>query len=249
MRTSKYFVLGLLMASTIPAFSQPIIVGYNGGSPVIAQTTNFIQFSIDFPGGTPKELATALEKATGRPLNVIILDVDAAVRLPAFKLKNVCLPQLFQALRAVSEQREQVSMLNNQGFTSPREFLTCYKFDTLDHNPGNDSVWYFHVDKPNVLDKPPEKACRFFQLGPFLESGLTVDDITTAIETGWKMEGDNPPPQLSFHKETKLLIAVGDPRKLNTIAAVLSELEAARPGPIDPTTGLPVERPGRNSKN
>ena len=51
-----------------------------------------------------------------------------------------------------------------------------------------------------------------------------MDDITTAIETGWKMLGETSPPTISFHKDTKLLIAVGEPSKLETIDAVLKAL-------------------------
>jgi hypothetical protein len=88
----------------------------------------------------------------------------------------------------------------------------------------------------------PSKACRFYLLSPYLERGLTVDDITTAIQTGWKMLGDSSTtPSISFHKETKLLIAVGEPGKLEVIDAVLRALESPKPMPrIDPMTGLPV---------
>jgi hypothetical protein len=53
---------------------------------------------------------------------------------------------------------------------------------------------------------------------------MTVDDITTAIQTGWKMLGENDTPTISFHKDTKLLIAVGEPSKLEMINAVLGAL-------------------------
>ena len=77
-----------------------------------------------------------------------------------------------------------------------------------------------------TLDKaPPEKICRFYSLAPYLERGLTVDDITTAIQTGWKMMDDSDTPTIRFHKETKLLIAVGERSKLETIDAVLMALE------------------------
>src|ERR1035437_7428839 len=36
------------------------------GAPVLTK------FNLDFPGGTPKELVAAIEKAMGKPLNVII---------------------------------------------------------------------------------------------------------------------------------------------------------------------------------
>ena len=34
---------------------------------------------------------------------------------------------------------------------------------------------------------PPGRTARFYLLTPYLERGMTVDDITTAIQTGWKM--------------------------------------------------------------
>ena len=54
---------------------------------------------------------------------------------------------------------------------------------------------------------------------------MSVDDITTAIQTGWKMLGEENPPKISFHKDTKLLIAVGEPDKLEIIDAVLNSLQ------------------------
>ena len=49
----------------------------------------------------------------------------------------------------------------------------------------------------------------------------------TAIQTSWKMLGDKDTPNISFHKDTKLLIAVGEPAKLETIDAVLKALQPA----------------------
>ena len=43
--------------------------------------------------------------------------------------------------------------------------------------------------------------------------------ITTAMETGWKMLGDKDTPTINYHKDTKLLIAVGEPNRLETIDA------------------------------
>jgi hypothetical protein len=72
-----------------------------------------------------------------------------------------------------------------------------------------------------------------------------VEDITTALETGWKMLGEASPATIKFHKDSMLLIAVGEPGKLEIIDAVLKALEPPKPKPvvktvIDDTTGLPV---------
>ena len=80
-------------------------------------------------------------------------------------------------------------------------------------------IWYFHAEKPSRAagDTRLEKVCQFYPLALYLNRGFTVDDITTAIQTGWKMAGVTPTPELNYHKETKLLIAFGEPNKLKTI--------------------------------
>ena len=55
------------------------------------------QFNLDFPGGTPAQLIKAIEKATTKPLNVVINKEDENVELPPLKMNNVYLPQLFTA--------------------------------------------------------------------------------------------------------------------------------------------------------
>ena len=94
------------------------------------------------------------------------------------------------------------------------------------------------------------KVCRFYSLASYLERHLTVDDITTAIETGWKMLGENPLPKISFHKDTKLLIAVGEPAKLETIDAVLRALESSKgtASVAEPAVPNHVEKPKANER-
>ena len=71
---------------------------------------------------------------------------------------------------------------------------------------------------------PPSGETRFYSLAPYLRADITVDDITTAIRTGWELRGVKAPPTLKFHQETQLLIAVGQPEELATIVDVLDVL-------------------------
>jgi hypothetical protein len=80
---------------------------------------------------------------------------------------------------------------------------------------------------PQVQHDPT--ICRFYQLAPYLEAGYKVEDITTTIETGWKMLGITRPPELTYHKDTKVLIAVSDADKLKTIDDVLKQLSTGKP--------------------
>lgn len=183
------------------------------------------KFNLDFPGGTPAKLAKAIEKVTGKPLNVIISDVDADTKLPPLKMNNVNVATLFQALEQASRKQMLVNISGGYGpigtpaFT---QFNASYGFKT-EGQPTDNSVWYFHVDKP-VPPLGAPKTCRFYSLSPYLDRGFTVDDITTAIQTGWKLAGETAPPTLNYHKETKLLMAYGEPDKLKTIDDVLKTL-------------------------
>src|SRR5215472_5374742 len=64
------------------------------------------RFDLDFPGGTPRELVAAIQKAMGRPLNAIVSDEHAKVKLPALNMKNVNVAELFEALEMASRRQE-----------------------------------------------------------------------------------------------------------------------------------------------
>jgi hypothetical protein len=218
-------------------------------------TEGLTKFDLDFPGGTPKELVAAIQKASGRQLNVIIPEDIGIVKLPALKMEHIDVSQLFQALGAASHKDEAVStgrQFPGGGFGSPYQVTqTGYGFAQA---PGmalsDDTIWYFFVNKPALppLVPPTAKVCHFYSLAPYLQQQLTVDDITTAIETGWKMLGETPVPTISFHKDTKLLIAVGEPSKLETIDAVLKALEAARTSPPPPPSQAAAPKTGAKPK-
>jgi hypothetical protein len=250
MKKSICLAASLLALNLTPVFGQPN--GMPPSGPNYAQRLNTIvqrangspqneppaltKFNLDFPGGTPAQLVKAIEKATGKPLNVIISDKDAAAQLPPLKLNNVNVSELFNALQSASMKVESYVISSSYvGFPSSYQQATTYYGFKTDGTVTDDSIWYFHVEQPSL---PPvvsiQKVCRFYQLAPYLERGLTVDDITTAIQTGWKMMSDTSTPEISFHKETKLLMAVGEPDKLEVIDNVLRALQPL-PQNLNPT--------------
>lgn len=180
------------------------------------------KFDLKFPGGGPTDLVKAIEAASGKPLNVIISKQDEDTELPPLKMTGVNVWQLFRALELISVKS--VDIVRGTGWDT---VTTSYGFTTTGE-PTESSIWHFHVQRPS---SPPqissEKTCRFFSLAPFLEHGFTVDDITTAIQTGWKMAKVPAPPELNYHKETMLLIAFGYPAELNTIDTVLRALPSS----------------------
>ena len=204
------------------------------------------KFSIDFPGGTPKELVAAIERATGHPLNVVVPDEYADTKLPPLKMNEVDVSELFDALEHASAKTEPyVSGTMFGGYQNYQQMQTGFGFKT-DGRPTDDSIWYFYVNKVPAHANLPSKVSRFYALAPFIDHGLTVDDITTAVETAWKMAGEKSPPEISFHKDTKLLIAVGDPEKLKTIDAVLEALKPERPNKPPPAPAPPEKKSGED---
>jgi len=176
------------------------------------------KFDLDFKGGQPKDLVAAVQKATGKPLNAVIPDEYANVTIPELKMKNVNAAQLFRVLDEASRKTEYVK--NPDGSYAP--FNTGSGFHNLGGNLTDDTVWYFYVQKPKV--PPPSKICRYYALGPYLDLGVSIDDITTAIKTGAKMLGETDEPTMSFHKDTRLLIAVGEQSRLDIIDSAVKAL-------------------------
>ena len=236
MKKAFYLIASLAALNLVSAMAQPVPglplrapvpMGVPGQPQVLTlsnagQQAPLTQFSLDFPGGPPDLLVKAIEKATGKPLNVIIRPEDEQQELPPLKMNDVNIPQLFAALGQAS--RKSIAVVNSGFGNSYSTFVSGYGFETQPPVTDN-SIWYFHVDKPTM---PPvnsnDKDIRLYSLDIYLRRGFTVDDITTAIQTGWKMAGISNAPELNYHKETKLLIAYGDPRDLNLIGMVLQSL-------------------------
>src|ERR1044071_8853004 len=177
------------------------------------KSTAMTKFDLDFPGGTPKQLISAIQKSSSKTLNAIIPEDFADTRLPSLKMKNVDVNELFLALSSASR-------------TERYAFISQGK-------PSDTSIWTFIADRHST-----PKACRFYALSRYLENGTSLDDITTAIKTGSQMlaaaehTSDAEGPTISFHKDTKLLIAVGEPRKLEIIDSVLKALVSQLPRPV-----------------
>ena len=60
------------------------------------------KFDLDFPGGTPDELVSAIQKALGRPLNAVVPTEFAAERIPPVKVTGVDAQHLFEGLLSAS---------------------------------------------------------------------------------------------------------------------------------------------------
>ena len=189
------------------------------------------KFDLDFLGGPPEKLVIAVEKATGEPLNAIIPEQDKDVILPALKMRQVTVADLFTAMEQ-SSRRTESQVTGTYFFADPnggprsqyQMVETSYGFRRIG------SVWVFSSKR---AVPPPDQVMvktRFYQLQRYLEQN-SIEDITTAIQTAWKMmaanksaPNKNATTELKFHKETGLLIAVGDVAQVQVIDDVLTAL-------------------------
>jgi hypothetical protein len=231
----------LLLAASIFSFNlasaQPLGVPSSWQPPdgyVLVKATNSLtKFDLDFPGGTAKDLVKAVEKATDKPLNAVIPDDCKDLQMPAFSIKNVTVAQLFQALEQASHISERFIVLDPRdrsiggGGSDVYGKTAHYGFRT-EGEPTDNSIWYFYWDN-RADERVPwqvvsSTVCKFYQLGPYLEAGYKVDDVTTAVETAWKMLGVTNAPAISYHKDTKVLIVVGKQEQVDLVGEVLKQL-------------------------
>ncbi len=216
-------------APPVPTRSASAFVDPATGLP--PKALDLIRFGLDFPGGSPAEFIAAVSQARGREVNAIIPQDYEDTRLPAMRVKDVNIVQLFQALEAASRRTVTVPTGQMPGSFGPQraysQFTTSFGFRT-EGEPSDDAIWYFYREEPVMPSepppKPPERRVRYFQLGPYLDE-YKLEDITTAIQTGWKMSGQEVEPEMKFHENTRLLIVVGDVQGLEVVSQVLSQLE------------------------
>lgn len=211
----KTFLIVLLASVLLPCelFAENLTIN------TVAPTQNpapQVRFDLNFPGGSPQDLVAAIEKASGKPLNAIIPSDCKDIQIPPLKMSQVTVEQLFEALKTASIK--QVNYQDSDGRLFTRN--TYYSFES---SGGDNNVWSFKADRvpQQIL---PKDICRFYQLEPLLQK-YKIEDITTAIKTGWEMLNITHPPQLKFHPETKLLIAVGREVDLRVIENVLNGLK------------------------
>src|SRR5262245_40227228 len=85
-----------------PPQLQPQRVISASGTALNREAPQLTKFDLDFAGGAPQQFVAAIEKAMGRPINAIISEDQASVKIPPLKMMGVDLPQLFASLRAAS---------------------------------------------------------------------------------------------------------------------------------------------------
>jgi hypothetical protein len=224
-------ILSFNLASAQPV-SVPPAMSPPDGYILVKVTNSLAKFDLDFSGGTPEDLVKAVEKAIGKPLNAIIPDDCADLKISPISVKNVTVAELFEVLIEASQKNERFTVLDPRdrsiGGNGSDVYVedTSYGFSTVGV-PTENSIWYFHWNRGR--DQEPwevfsSTVCRFYQMEPYLEAGYKVEDVTTAAETAWKMLGVTNAPAISYHKDTEVLIVVGKQEQVDLVGDVLKQL-------------------------
>jgi len=187
------------------------------------------RFNLTFPGGKVREFVVAVAKALGKPVNVIIPKEAEATVIPRVDVFGVTVSALFRALGNASKRQILVPDGVPGNAAQYSEFGFSFLSEGDDNSPEN--VWTFQVMPPPALGlEEPVSTPPLVQYYPIAEylSHFTVEDITTAIESGWQLQGGDlakgPRPILRFHEETKLLICAGSSQQVEVIPQVLAGL-------------------------
>lgn len=189
-----------------------------------------VRFDIEFAGGSPAEFAKALSNAADERVNLLIPDGVEDLRIPKIKLSQVTVQDVLNGLTAIGS-----------AFRGTAGAEWAYQFHPSNGAVGQNgprpvqSVWVLSAVRNQPASKP-NPSLKVFSLARFLgkpEQGMhSVEDIITAVQTGWKMQKISPLPELTYHPETKLLMAYGQEAHLTLITDVLKQLELSAPAPV-----------------
>ena len=163
-------------------------------------------FNLDFKGGTPQELVAAMrvafEKTMVEPpaINIVVPDNLTNREVPSIQLRKVDAGTVFEMLNGI------------------------WRSEGLQWVRAGENVWVLH-------GVPDRRKTRAFYVGDLLKK-FKINDVTTAVMTTWEFGGAGKAwkPDLKYHQETNMLIALAEKEQLDTVTEVLAQLRMAVDG-------------------
>jgi hypothetical protein len=209
----------------------PVRPSTSGAIPSAENTGDLSRFDLDFRGGSPENLIGAISEAMGKKVNVVIGENAEGIRLPAVRVRNATIADVFSAIATTTRHDVAVPVtVGMGGIAQSIQYRTVQSQFLPASNPvTDDTVWSFVSNEAETQElaahaTQPARELRHFQLSDYLNDKLTVADITTAIRTGWEMLEIKNPPDLKFHQETGIMIAAGEAKLIDQIPMVLQQL-------------------------
>lgn len=182
------------------------------------------RFDIDFPGGDPWELVSAIEKASGENINALIPERAKALKFPPFRMHGITSTEFFNASSGQSPKYKRVE--EHQTGKKLQYFQDAYYWEPKQTKNGAPIIWILHFKEHagTITELIPLNAVIPYNINKLLDK-YTIDDITTAIDIAWQLSGREVEAVLKFHEETKLLVASGTEREINIMLEVIKTLE------------------------
>jgi hypothetical protein len=191
------------------------------GQPAPATRPEPVRMKIDFKGGTPEELIDTMKNASGTKPNVIIHQDASRTLLPAFSLRDVTASQVFTALNMIGESGDSPVWQPAQTQDGDIWTLMPQRRQPMAIDPVTGLPNAHVAGVPRQFS--PMRQARVFNLTPVLDD-YSVEDVTTAMKGAWELMNSAEDPAVKYHKDTKLLIVVGDPNQLSVVSEVISQL-------------------------
>jgi hypothetical protein len=168
----------------------------NAEKPGPNRDSEVFTFDLSFPGGTVTEFVAQTEKAFERSTS------------PGAK-PNLIIPGAASSLKVPKLELRSVDI---------RTLLNAVS--TL---LGGDYVWQQAGGSTWVLySRPDNRNTQAFFVGHLLQK-YKIEDVTTAVETVWAMDGGKK-AELKYHQDTQLLIIRADKAQLQMATNVLTQL-------------------------
>ncbi|HAB17391.1 MAG TPA: hypothetical protein PLX89_14475 [Verrucomicrobiota bacterium] len=204
-----------------------------------------------------KVVQATYRKESGNYLNVMIpehLRDLARTNFLTLDVKQVTVGELFNLLGKASQRT--VPYLPGPGYGDYRIGVIGYSLGLVGINDGNLTYLLGATFPPGLVatgpggtqapavpaSNEPPRSVQFYQLDPYLDR-FTVDDITTAVKTGWDLAGYRDLPVMKYHNETKLLIVSGQPDQVAVLEQVLRGLAPAPGRPSRRLDPVPTAQP------
>jgi hypothetical protein len=195
--TAKFVTVLLAMMTCV----MPVMAAETALQKEVETDPKFVQFDIDFKGGTVAELFFEVEKKIGGSVNAVLMSQDIAqFKCVPVKLRNVSSWQIVSALTHIASDAKGGALVVKEA-------------------TGIQSI---HVVRPEKKNTTALKVVSIDkQLGKH-----KMADITTAIIEAWKLAGKKTELPMKYHEETKLLmVTCEDAIAADLLWVVLEELE------------------------
>lgn len=208
-----------------------------------ALATSFVEFDLDFPGGSWEDLAKVLQEKLSaawpeqlpdmlKPHLPAKLDIAVStppgyvVRYPAVQAKSVSLARLrfFGLAPEIQVRTESVSRFTKGGDLSP--IIEVIERKT----PGRLRL----SDANRSVGAPEALQITFFNLASKTSKLPRAEDVVALFELAWKAKAGPLFARVKYHPETQTILLQGTLDEIHAAQTAFNSL-VGRPAPSDPT--------------